>query len=67
MTMVALGITGVDPGRPPVILCLSDYDTLGEDGVGRPVPPPRFAASLLKDVDREAARAISASTLPLIA
>lgn len=50
----ALGMVGTAAGRPPVVLCLSDYDTLERTALAALLHTPRVAASLLQEVDRAA-------------
>jgi regulator of nucleoside diphosphate kinase len=50
----APGMVGTVAGRPPVVLCLSDYDTLERTALAALLHTPRVAASLLEEVDRAA-------------
>ncbi len=40
--------------RPPIVLCLSDYDTLEKAALAALLQAPRVAGALLEEVDRAA-------------
>ena len=43
---------GRPPARPPIVLCLSDYDALEKAALSALLTAPRVAGALLEEVDR---------------